>query len=353
MLAVSVYYAARFAHSRARRDLLVSAFVYGLLIASRTAAVVFLPGLLLAWWAGARDVAARRWKNALMAGAALSVGVAACVAYLWCVDRSGAPGNYIDSYNVENAELPSADAGVAAKCQRLIWLLSGAEFRDNLRPSRRALRIQVRRLNYELTDSNTVLLGPLSLLALAGSLSLWKRQRAVFFAAWGAVLGGVLFGLVYHICDQALDVLPILCGATLLCGAAIAAALRANHGVQRWFAVPALLAATCSLASIPARRDSAAQIDATEFASILDMRSLPPRSVLFAGWESATPMLYEQFRTGRSDITVFSAHTSNWKRLVESYLDRPVYYERANVAPPGWTCVPYRNVWHLVREPQE
>ncbi len=365
LLAACIYFAGRYGHTAARRDLIISGLAYGLLASNRTAAALYLPFALAAWiLAVPRQPPRRRLMAGGLGALAMIPSCFLTLGYLWVADRPDAPYNYLEQFNAETHALPHAQDGIGAKATRVAWLVSGRQYSDSLRIDTKTAARQLRRLSNQIGDTRVAIPWPvervvdlvivaavlLGLLFIVGSLRLWRTQAAVMVLAWGALIGGSFFVLCYDVSDQAADILPILMGGSILLGSALAVLLR-DRIVGGWRLASGIVAvalSVLSLVSVPARPYSAATQRADGFARQLDLASLPPKAVLCTTWVQAPPLWYEKWVHKRSDVTIVNAFRSRWAELIADRLHQPVYCMEPASPPDGWTLAPYRNVWRLV-----
>ena len=354
----------------------------------------------------------RQSGGSLLIATALGVlpGVYA-LGYLWVRDTPQTPYNYLEQFNEEEHILPSSEAGPRAKAYRVFWQASGRQFadlmgnnwpgvrwklwwlRDELLPqrypwatvvlgacaagggglvARRRYRVSRRALLGVLAAGSALLgiygivkdvadLIPLLLSGAAligvlvvacGAVITYRRCDVALWLLGGMVIGSIVFVCMYRICGHAADILPLLLAGTVLIGVALSAVVSATAKRVRNATATALLLIMVVLTIIraPDRSCLGPASDATPFLETLDLATMPPDAVICATWHESPSLWYAQYvLTDRSDIHVINAVTTKWWRMVEDYLDRPIFVTAEPHVLKGFTATPYRNVWRMER----
>jgi hypothetical protein len=390
-LAAAAYCVTRYACLGRRRHLLVAALLYGIALANRPPVLFTLPFFLIAWLA-ARKKWEASWRRSVasLATAALcaAVPVVYSVAFLWVRDRPDAAYNYIDQYNVQWRVLPDADAGWHAKMERIVWHMTGSQFKKYMGNSWSGVRSKLRWLRHTVFTyrHETILTALVSAVAL-GLVITFRRCKATAWLLCGAAVGSVAVGIFYrvdgHILDQlppalavvtqggfallaasglvltyhrcktaawvlfgmavasvvfvcayqmvgqSADILPLLFAVTVFDGVGVSPLLACHSlRVQRVVAVGFLLMMCATTVAYAGNRsDMRGAADAGSFVAELDIGTLPQDAVICTGWRVWPPLRYAQrLLTDRSDIEIINADPSKWLWMIKGKTDRPVFF---------------------------
>lgn len=206
--------------------LYAAAFVFGVAVANRPPLALVAPFAAAAAWSAFRrhrgdggPLMPTRKSVALAAALALLPQVYA-FAYVWVRDRPETAYNYMEQYNRETGILPPATGGTAARWERAWWQLSGRQYAARVSTSWPAVRQRLAGLWHELPQGPAELVIGV-LLAAAGLVLTWRRNRAAALALVGMAGGSVGYIAVYYVQGSAADLLPALYAATVLCGAGL------------------------------------------------------------------------------------------------------------------------------------
>jgi len=201
-LAAAAYVLVKYAHLGRRRDLLLSAVLFGVALADRPPVLFTLPFFLVAWW-----FAQKRWEASRRRSAASLSLAAACAAlpvlyllgFLWLQDRPDATYNYIEQYNAQWEILPSSDHGWQAKAERIRWHVSGMQFKKSMGNTWRGVRQKLRWLRHEVFSySFEELLRPLVLVVALGLAISFRRRKITAWILIGLALVSVTVAAIYH-----------------------------------------------------------------------------------------------------------------------------------------------------------
>ncbi|MCO6437725.1 MAG: DUF2723 domain-containing protein [Phycisphaerae bacterium] len=372
LMSASFYLLLRYAALGHRRDLLIAALVYGLVVANRPPAILALPFVLSAWW-----IARRRWETGgtsavrtllLLSLLAALPGIYS-FAYYWVRDAKTTPYNYLDVLNAETHELPESSDGAQAKLRRVVWLARAEQFRYLMGNNWNGIRAKMRWLRLGLLDNsildtfeaNMLLLAPvpsgtvslililsLSTLGLVRTL---RRNPAAAMLLLGMIFSSVAFVCYYRIAGDAADIRPLLFALIVLIGVGLTPVF--PRTTRRFGAVAAtivfLLTVGVTFIDAPGRRWPGPRPDARPLLRDVNLASLPPDAVVFAAWPAATPLWYARlFITPRPDVTIINAQTYNWFAMFDPrFADRT--FAAVPVAPewPGYEWVPHGKILRL------
>ncbi len=367
-VAASAYLLVKYATLGKRRCLLWSALLFGVALSNRPPTLFVLPFLVAGWWC-AENAWSSNFRSKLRTFVIVVIVAALpgvyAVGYLWVKDRPETTYNYLEAYNVEWQSLPSSNAGVGAKIDRITWLVSGAQFRTMMGTSWKRAKQKFRWLRGEILPDGLarILLYravtdiAVGLLVLLGAICVFKRSMTAGWLLIGMLIGSVAFVTFYRIHGDAADIRPLLFAVTVLIGAAVSNVFSRYGNGRLRYAAPGLFIIACvfTLADAPYRRTAGLHVDASEFAKNADLASLPQDAIVLSAWPNVTPLwFYQKVLTPRPDINIICAVGSNWRKLVEHDLDRPIY--AATLSPPDWpgyTWKPLRNISRLERNEEE
>ena len=339
-----------FADDRKKRSLALAAFLYGFALANRPPVALLLPFVLGAWWMAIRSWSPK-WRDAirslgLATGCAL-VPMVFSFSYVWVRDSPATPYNYIDQYNQEFNVLPQSDEGPAAKFERVWWHLSGAQFRSSMGSSFAGVTAKLKWVCETVIDYGWWSSATGALLAAFGAVVAMRRSATGGLMLIGMIFQSLVFVCLYRVYGQAADLLPLLFAIAVLGGVAI------SHPIgrqRRWIGlVMAVGAAAVVLFLDLQRAPKARPRDARQYLADVDLPSLPRNAVICTMWETATPLWYAQHvLTNRDDILIINASPSNWLRLVQPHLARPIFMTEHRELSGDYKVVPFRNLFRLV-----
>jgi len=333
--------------------LCAAAALYGLLVANRPPAALYLPGFLVAlWWIERRGRVGQVLRRMVGAGATAAAAAAAVLALLLYLESPTTAYNYLYDYAEARPGIPEDDGTARAAVARAAWLITAQDFnwlkgsdigqaRSKLRWIRRQLFV------YDTRPLLCALLG----LGLGGYV-LVRRSPDLAAMLACIVIGAIAFQTQYRVHDDATDLVPVAWSLLTIGGAYLARWLPRRIEPPRVTLLAAFCIATLgSVAVYNATRYNPGQTRAAAaFVEELDLASFPRRSVVASEWSLSRPVLYAKLvRSPRPDIHVVRVNeTGNWKDDVVEYLDRPLFYTQEQATPDGFTLRPFRNVFELV-----
>lgn len=357
-LAAAVYLLVKYAHLGARRDLFLSAVLFGVALANRPPVLFALPFFLVAWW-----LARSRWESSWQRSAVSFSLAAACAAlpvlyllgFLWLRDRPESTYNYIEQYNAQWKFLPSSEDGWQAKAERIRWHVTGMQFKESMGNTWRGVRQKLRWLRhqvfaysfeeilcalvpasalglaisfrrrkitawvliglatisviaatvYHLTGRLADLLAPAMIVSLQGGTMLivavglvftYRRCRVAGCLLVGMAIATIVFVSAYRVYGQSADILPLLFSGAVLGGVAVSPLIARQSDKVRWVVLVGFLAvmAVVTVVDAPRRRHTGERADATSYLAELDMSTLPPNSLICTGWHRWPPLRYAQ-----------------------------------------------------------
>ncbi len=349
---LSIYWLIQFSVTGRRRMLWLGALSLGIALASRPPVVFFIPFALVV----VASVFHRSWGRVRFTRRAIAVAMSALLVpviyaglYIFVRDTPDTPYNYIEQYNAEMHVVPMSDLGFKAKCQRVYWLVSGAQFRSQMGNSLSGLKNKMRWLGRELRrwlGSDRLVPGGLLLaiwliFMLAGGRFAWSHNRLAVVLLIGLAVQSVVFVCLYRIEGDAANTLPLLFTCSVLGGVSISNALQI-YGEKPGYIASAIilsLVITFTIWHVPARSHTGRLADATTFLGKFNLNSLAPDTVICSTWGTSTPLWYAKNVTyNRPDITIINASPSAWPRITLSMRHRPiVVVENSNVwHKPDW-----------------
>ncbi|MCH7814383.1 MAG: DUF2723 domain-containing protein [Planctomycetes bacterium] len=349
-LAGAAYLSLRHARTGRLRDLLIGALLFGVALANRPPVVFALPFFVIAWW-GSRPAWRLFAGRAVLAGGCLILPGLYSAGFIWLRDAPQTAYNYIEQYNREFDELPPSDAGSGAKLQRLVWQVSGRQFRHLMGTTVRGVRTKLRWLGEELgleRATATVIAG---VFLLGGAVLAGWRSRAAAWLLAGMAAQSVIFVCAYRIYGQAADLSPLIWAMAVSAGVALSVLWPRDTSRPRRLAAVVVLAAVCTWTALDAgdRQPVGPGADATGFVEAVDLATFPRGAVICSSWGTSTPLWYARcVLTGRFDIQIINASSGRWLEMIAEWPDRPVFFTSAPVKlPSGATLVPFRKLWRL------
>lgn len=354
LLAGSVYLSFKCARVGKRRDLLLAALLFGVAVANRPPVLLALPFFVVAWWL-ARRQRGLSWRRAtrsalLVVGCLLLPGLYA-LGFLWLRDTPTAAYNYIEQYNAETGELPSATDGPRAKLDRIAWQATGRQYRQFMGSDWQAVKGKLRWLTDELEPGGAVASVLALTIVLIGGVIAARRCREGVWLLGGMVVQTVIFVCGYRIYGQAADLLPLIWAVVVAAGVALSPLLPCEARGGRRMAAVGLLVMACVWTAVRAgdRPDEARNADATPYLAAVDLGSFPADAVICSSWGQSPPLWYAQkVLTDRDDIRIINAEAKNWLAMVADVGDRPVFVTDGRVRlPEGYKLTPFRKMWRL------
>ncbi|MCP4246593.1 MAG: DUF2723 domain-containing protein [bacterium] len=353
-LAGAAYLALRHAHTRRLRDLLIAALLFGVALANRPPVVFALPFFLIAGLMhrrGSRPVWRQVAGRAALAGGCLILPALYSAAFVWLRDTPRTDYNYIEQYNREYDELPSSDAGFGAKMQRLVWQVSGSQFRHMMGNTVRGVRSKLRWLRQELGSEHLATTIITLVFLVGGAVLAGRRMRAAAWLLAGMAAQSVVFVCAYRIYGQAADLLPLIWAMAVSTGVALSVLWpRESSRPRRLVAIGLLVVAgTWTALDAGNRQRVGPGADATAFVKFVDLATFPRDAVICSSWGTSPPLWYARcVLTGRRDIQIINASAGRWLELIAEKPDRPVFFTSAQVKLPSrGTLVPFRKLWRL------
>lgn len=355
LLTGAAYLLVRFARKGARWDLSVAALLYGLAVANRPPLVFMLPFLAVAWW-----MARRRWDRSWRQSAVSLVLGTSCMllpccysfGYLWLRDRPDSAYNYIEQHNAGARELPDSTAGWRAKLDRVVWEVSGRQFRTKMGTTELQARIKLLWLRHELLPPERQdALAVVVLIVFFGAVITCRRCLATFVVLLGLVVGTVAYVFLYRVYGQAADLLPLLFAAAVFVGVALSSIIPSQAGRRGTLAGIGLFALSVilNIGTVSYRPQTGVEADAIQFLEQLDLETMPHRAVLAASWSRSTPLWYaKHMLASRNDIDIINIHTGQWLHRLEVMGGRPLFATMPDVSVAGFRPVPFRNINRLV-----
>jgi len=358
LLAGGSYLLTKYAVLGRQRDVLTASFLVGVALANRPPVLFILPGLLVAWWITERRLARSEDRKSVV-GWVLLVAAVPCVyspGYLWVRDQPDTSCNYIQQYNDETGELPAVEDGARAKCKRVVWHLTGRQYRDLLDDSASGIWSRLRYIRRQVVSDSGLASAIMAVLALLGGALMWRRCRATVWIVGGMAIGSVLYLCVYRVHGDAADVLPLLWVAAVLVGVSLSRLIPHGAGGYRGIIGIAVLlvAISWTLVDAPRRHDAGREEDATGYLDSVDVASLPESSVIFSTWGESTPLWYAQHvLTSRGDIRVINADSGRWVSMIEELVREgdvetgPIFLTQVIDPPSGCVLTPFRELHRL------
>ena len=341
--------------------LFLAAVLLGAAAVSRPPLTLVAGGLMLSLTLILRTRRTGRRRTAMLvtlAAAGLLMPAAYSTAYLWLRDTPGTTCNYVERYHAVTGLLPATDAGAGAKARRIVWLVTGRQYRALVSIGGADLPERAAWIVNRLAPRHPPLLARAIVLALVGGVSVWRREPAVAILLLAIAAAAGVFLLVYRVSDDAADMLPLMWVLAVLAGVGAGRLLAAGLGRRRRVAAAGvcLLATGWAVLRVRAMPDFAARADATVFVARVDAATLPRDALIFTDWGFTAPLLYaQQVLAQRNDLGIVTADKSQWLKLVRRYArahggeSRPVFLLRRVVVPPGHRLRRDHNLWRLER----
>ncbi len=336
--ALSVYWLIQFAETKRRRWLWLGALSIGIALANRPPVVFFLAFVVVA----VTIFFISRWRS--MRSPRRDVAIAIFVLVIpiiytgTCIfvrDRPGTVYNYIEQYNAEAHCVPSSDLGFGAKCERMFWLVSGAQFRSQMGNTWSGLKSKMRWLGYDLRQwlgvaqwgSEGLIFPTWLIVVLAGVSFVWSKNWLAAVILIGLAVKSILFVCLYRIHGGAANTLPLLFTCSVLVGISISRVLQLLGEKPSRITSAVILGITIifTIWHVPTRREYGREVDATTFQREFDLNSLPPNTVICTIWETSGALYYAKHVThNRPDITIINASYSTWPRMLLPFRNRPI-----------------------------
>lgn len=409
-LVASAYLLIKYARLGVRRDLLLAALLFGVVLANRPTVVWTLPFFLVAWWAASRRrrVPFRQELPRLL-GATLIAALPGLysLGYLWVRDTPQGRFNYIELKHEEDGSVPGSGDGWHSKVQRLYWHVTAREFERYMGNTwhgawRRLQWIYKQYFLYRPVTFSVVLA-----VLIIGAVATFKRCGCAFWLLVGIITGNVIFICTYRIYGHAADLTPLLFAATVLGGVAGSVLFRRQGDMTikdgakvlgmavglvialfvlgRVFGEPTLgmspplvpvsivlgclavralqpearkalvrifMVGMCVVTVVDApRRGGRSSADAAGFLAELDLPTLPANAMICSMWHQSTPLWYAQrVLSERMDIKIVNTGPSRWPIYIEKAIDhRPVLLVTRVSGLDECKLTRYRNIWRVER----
>ena len=352
LLAAACSMTAYLRHGR-RKHLLVAAFLLGVAIANRPPVLLVAPFFLWSWWKSPRRVHAPRHETtrtlSLLVLFASLPGVYS-LAYFFVRDTPDSPYNYIEQHNAETPELPRVRDGVAARIERVLWLVTAREFYYLAGSNWGQIRAKLRWMRYELLGREFPLAAAVVILSGLGLFRALRRAPGIAWLVIGIALHAFLYGLYCRNSGQAADTLPLLFFITIF--AAFGFGEVFNYCPARSQTVIAIcvfaVAVACTVRDLPDRPKYGAQGDAVGFLADVRLAEMPDDAIILTNWTYAAALLYERIlNTNRNDIDIIISQPGNWSMLADQHPGHPVYVSANTSVVANRRPTFEHNLWRL------
>lgn len=329
----------------------VAALLFGIAWVSRPPTVLILPFLIVSFrMARGRFLPCgkKEWKCACAVVAMAIVPFVYSFGYLLTRDSPRAAYNYLDVYDAEHHELPSREAGIAERVERVYWHASATQFRESVHITFWGVVSKLRWVRNRLMPNQHALFALALLIAAIGVVRAWRSDRSLTLLVLGLAFSSLAFVCLYRVHDLAADLLPFVfaVGAFASVGLNVIVA-RLGERWSRWVAVGlfgAMVLATGAHNVI--HREDFNAADALAFVSKADVENLPRDAVVMSEWYHAPPLWYAQHMNfERRDLKVLCFDRRRWGEVAAQFNGRTVFAVEEAVGDEPFESVKRGTLW--------
>jgi len=341
------------------RHACLAMLLVGLSAGSRPSVLLMLPGFLVGIWTVARRHPRKdRARFVLPATACFMLPCVYAPVFLWwreplACDAGERPGP-VAGRAADRLEVPFGRT--ASVLSRLTGTNYGLDW-SNSWEALKARAVWVAR--HSTPGPARWLLLPIIPLALIGLVRTACRSPTTAWSLFGVLSGALALLLLVHTDEAAADYMPVVLTCGVACGVGLSARTPAGQPpallATRYVLLVAALLATVREYRRPP--DIAAERDATNFLHALDVRSLPPDTVIITPWFEGTAIRYACAETERRDIEVVCARPDALVPVLERLLAAETDGQRAILLvgehQRASRCATerFRNVWRVTHVP--
>jgi len=335
---LTIYWLMQFSATGRQRSLYLASLSLGIALANRPPVIFFLPFALFVVakvFIHNKGTIHFSRRTVALAMTAFLVPIFYAPVYILVRDTPDTSYNYIEQYNAEVHVVPASDAGFKAKCQRMFWLVSGAQFRSKMGNTWSGLKRKLRWVSHDMRrwlgaagwKHGVILLAAWMVIMLSGGAFAWSQNKPAMVLLLGLAFQSIIFVCLYRIHGDAANTLPLLFTCSVLGGVAISKALnifgeKLGHAVSVFVLCVSII---FTVWQVPHRSETGRAADATTFLRKFNLNSLAADSVICSMWETSTPLWYAKYVTSkRPDITVINASSSAWPRMTLSMRQRTI-----------------------------
>lgn len=341
-----------------RGHLFFAAFLLGITIANRPPLILAAPFFIAAWWMSPfRREGTPSFQLRTLALLAISASLPGVytLGYFFVRDTPETRYNYIEQHNAETPELPESTAGVAAKWERVRWLVSGREFYYLAGANWNQMRAKLRWMRYEVIGRELLPSAALGLLCIAGLIGSLRRNAPLCAILAAIALPPAAYMLYVRNFGQAADSMPLLATVAILAAVGVSrVAPSRSDGLRTLVAVGVFVATLWyTFDDLSHRPKYGEKGDASGFLADVRMNDMPRDAVILTFWTHAAPLLYERIaNTDRSDIRIIISQPANWIALADRFSDRAIYVTINSSQVASRTPYFEHNLWRLSPPPR-
>ena len=342
------------------RHACLAMLLVGLAAGSRPPVLLMLPGFVIGLWALThRPARKRRAWFFLPVIACLVLPCLYAPVFLWwrepvACDTREHPGLVALGAATDRSEAP------AGRTAAVLRRLTGANYGLDWSNSWEALKSRaVWVAQRSMPGPARWLLLLIVPLVVTGLVRTARWSPTTAWSLFGVLGGALALLLLVHTDDAATDYMPVVLTCGVACGTGLSPRTRAGEppallATRYVLFVAALLGTVLEYRRPP---DIAVERDATDFLHALDVRSLPPETVIITPWFEGTAIRYACADTRRGDIEVVCAQphavTSTLARFLSAGTDgrRLVLLVGALERASGCVTQRFRNVWRVEHMP--